>query len=147
VKGKRLNTAHDFRFSIFDFRITNHGGFTLLEVLVALAILGTAVTLVFQLFSANMRNIAISEDYLSATVAAEARMREVLDDDALTENSWSETTGDGYRIDVVVSDALQQRTGELPVKLLEVAMTVSWAKNMKQKSLTLRTMKMVQRKI
>jgi len=142
-----LKTSHELRITNYESRITNCGGFTLLEVLVALAILGTAVTLIFQLFSANMRNIAISEDYLSATVAAEARMREVLDDDALTENSWSETTGDGYRIDVVVSDALQQRTGELPVKLLEVAMTVSWAKNMKQKSLTLRTMKMVQRKI
>ncbi|HNT43514.1 MAG TPA: type II secretion system protein [Syntrophorhabdaceae bacterium] len=147
MKGEKLKTSHDFRFTDHELRITDCAGFTLLEVLVALAILGTAVTLIFQLFSANMRNIAISEDYLSATVAAEARMREVLDDDALTENSWSETTGDGYRIDVVVSDALQQRTGELPVKLLEVAMTVSWAKNMKQKSLTLRTMKMVQRKI
>lgn len=143
MKGKRLKTSHDFRFSIFDDR----SGFTLLEVLVALAILGTAVTLVFQLFSANMRNIALSEDYLSATVAAEARMQEVLDDDGLASTSWSETTGDGYRIDVVVSDALQQRTGELPVKLLEVALTVSWAKNTKQKSLTLRTMKMVERKI
>lgn len=143
MKGKRLKTSRDFRFSIFDDR----SGFTLLEVLVALAILGTAVTLVFQLFSANMRNIALSEDYLSATVAAEARMQEVLDDDGLALTSWSETTGDGYRIDVVVSDALQQRTGELPVKLLEVALTVSWATNTKQKSLTLRTMKMVERKI
>jgi hypothetical protein len=74
-------------------------------------------------------------------------MQEVLDDDRLAANSWSETTDDGYRIDVVVSDAMQQRTGELPVKLLEVALTVSWAKNTKQKSLTLRTMKMVERKI
>jgi general secretion pathway protein I len=138
-----LKTSHDLRFTFHD----DCSGFTLLEVLVALAILGTAVTLIFQLFSANMRNIALSEDYLSATVAAEARMQEVLDDDGLAANSWSETTDDGYRIDVVVSDALQQRTGELPVKLLEVALTVSWAKNTKQKSLTLRTMKMVERKI
>lgn len=94
-----------------------------------------------------MRNIALSEDYLSATVKAEARMQEVLDDDALAAQSWSETTGDGYRIDVVVSEALEQRTEELPVKLLEVALTISWAANIRQKSLTLRTMKMVGRKI
>jgi general secretion pathway protein I len=130
-----------------ELRTPNSKGFTLLEVLVALAILGTAVTLIFQLFSANMRNIAASEDYVSATVTAEARMGEVLDDDALTANSWSETTADGYRIDVVVSDTMQKRTGELPVKLLEVALTVSWAQNMKQKSLTLRSIKMVEGKI
>ena len=128
-------------------RITNHKGFTLLEVLVALVILSTAVTLIFQLFSANMRNIALSEDYLSATVKAEARMQAVLDDDALAAQSWSKTTGDGCRIDVVVSEALVQRTEELPVKLLEVALTISWAANIRQKSLTLRTVKMVGRKI
>ncbi|MDD5008711.1 MAG: prepilin-type N-terminal cleavage/methylation domain-containing protein [Syntrophorhabdaceae bacterium] len=135
-----LKTSHELR-------ITNCEGFTLLEVLVALSILSTAIILIFQLFSANMRNIALSEDYVSATVTADARMRDVLEDDALTVNHWSETTGDGYRIDVAVSDALQQRTQALPVKLLEVVLTIYWTKNMKEKSFTLRTMKMVKRKI
>jgi len=125
----------------------NCEGFTLLEVLVALSILSTAIILIFQLFSANMRNIALSEDYVSATVTADARMRDVLEDDALTVNHWSETTGDGYRIDVAVSDALQQRTQALPVRLLEVVLTIYWTRNMKEKSFTLRTMKMVKRKI
>jgi len=125
----------------------NCEGFTLLEVLVALSILSTAIILIFQLFSANMRNIALSEDYVSATVTADARMRDVLEDDALTVNHWSETTGDGYRIEVAVSDALQQRTQALPVRLLEVVLTIYWTKNMKEKSFTLRTMKMVKRKI
>jgi type II secretion system protein I len=122
-------------------------GFTLLEVLVALSILSTAIILIFQLFSANMRNITLSEDYISAAVRADARMRDVLEDNTLTVNYWSEKTDDGYRIDVAVSDALQQRTGELPVRLLEVALTIHWTRNMKEKSFTLRTMKMVERKI
>ena len=67
-------------------------GFTLLEVLVALSILGVAVTVLFQLFSTNLRTIALSGDYVLATVRAEAKMREVLDDDALGPKAWSETT-------------------------------------------------------
>ncbi len=37
-------------------------GFTLLEVLVALALLGVGVVVVLQLFSANLRSISASED-------------------------------------------------------------------------------------
>jgi prepilin-type N-terminal cleavage/methylation domain-containing protein len=62
-------------------------GFTLLEVLVGLAIMGIAVILLFQVFSANLRSIAVSEDYTSAAVKAEARMREVLENAKLVESA------------------------------------------------------------
>jgi general secretion pathway protein I len=127
--------------------LRSKSGFTLLEVLVAFSLLSTATILIFQLFSANMRNISLSEDYISAVVTADARMRDILEDDALTVNYWSEKTDSGYRIDVIVSDTLQQRTRELPVRLLEIALTIHWIKNMKEKSFTMRTMKMVERKI
>jgi len=48
-------------------------GFTLIEVLVAVALLGIAVTVVIQLFSANLRAIASSEDYIYASARAEAK--------------------------------------------------------------------------
>ena len=116
-------------------------GFTLLEVLVATAILGIAIAVVLQLFSANLRALAVSEEYVSATKLAEVKMREVLDDAALAETSFSETTGDGYRIDVSVVSTLEERTETLPVKLLEVSMTVYWREGIKERSLSLRTLK------
>lgn len=122
-------------------------GFTLLEVLVATAILGIAVAVVLQLFSANLRALAVSEDYVSATKMAEAKMREVLDDAALTETSFSETTSDGYRIDVSVVNTLQERTETLPVKLLEISLTVQWTKGNRDRSLSLKTMKAVKKEI
>ncbi|HVN96471.1 MAG TPA: prepilin-type N-terminal cleavage/methylation domain-containing protein [Syntrophorhabdaceae bacterium] len=122
-------------------------GFTLLEVLVALSILGIAVTIVFQLFSSNLRNLTASEDYVKACVKADALMREVLENEKLDVSSWTQATPDGYRLDVSVADTLSDRTKELPVKLLEVVLTLHWQKDAKERSLTLRTMKMVQRRI
>ena len=133
----------------FEFLILNsrRGGFTLLEVLVAIAILGIAVTVVLQLFSANLRAISVSGDYVSATTKAEAKMREILSDDKLSEKSSSETTDDGYRIDVSITDALKERTDNLQVRLLEIDLTVHWTRGTKEKSLTLKTMKVVNKEI
>lgn len=122
-------------------------GFTLLEVLVAIAILGIAVTVVLELFSANLRAIATSGDYISAVTKAEAKMREILDDDELSEKSWSETTDDGYRIDVSVTDALKDRTDNLQVRLIEIDLTIRSTRGTKEKSLTLRTMKVLEKQI
>ncbi len=130
------------------FKICNsHRGFTLLEVLVAIALLGIAVAVVLQLFSANLRAIATSGDYVSAATKAEAKMREILDDDELSEKSWSETTDDGYRIDVSINDVLKDRTENLQVRLLEIDLIIHWTRETKEKSLTLRTLKMVEKKV
>ena len=120
-------------------------GFTLLEVLVALAILGISVTVIFQLFSANLRAVRGSEDYVAAAVTAQTKMRQVLDDEKLAEKAWSETTLDGYRVDVVVAETLKDRTKDIEVQLLEVIMTVYWTKNSKTKTMTARSMKMIPR--
>jgi prepilin-type N-terminal cleavage/methylation domain-containing protein len=118
-------------------------GFTLLEVIVAIAILGIAVSVVLQLFSADLRAISTSGDYVAAATRAEAEMRNILYDKNLLEASFSETTPDGYRIDVSVAQALKERTQNLQVKLLRIDLTVHWTKGMKEKSLTLGTMKLV----
>lgn len=125
----------------------NRKGFTLIEVLVATSILGIAVAVILQLFSANLRALSFSGDYVSASIKAEARMKEILDDEKIAEKAISETTDDGYRIDVSITEALKERTENLPVKLLEIDMTMSWLKGTKERSLTLKTMKIVKREV
>ena len=120
-------------------------GFTLLEVLVSLAIMAIAVVVLFQVFSANLRAIGASADYVSASVRAEARMREILDNAKLAEGAWSETTAEGYGMDIVVAETLNQRTELLPVRLLDVSLTIRWKRGLKEKSMTLRTVKMTGR--
>lgn len=122
-------------------------GFTLLETLVALALLGIAITVVFQLFSANLRAISASDSYLSAVAAAEAKMKEVVDDDKLSQKSWTETTDSGYRVDISVATALTERTETLQVNIFEIDLTLYWFKGTQEKSLTLKTMKTLNKQI
>jgi len=127
-------------------RVTvSYNGFTLLEVIVAIAILGIAIAVVLQLFSANLRAISVSGDYVTAATRAEVKMREILSDDRLSEKSFSEATQEGYRIDVSITDVMKERTENLQVKLLEVDLTIHWIQGTKQKSMSLRTFKVVEK--
>jgi len=127
--------------------VASSKGFTLLEILVALAILATAVTIIFQLFSASLRNIAVSEDVVAASVRAEAKMREVLSKEELTEDSWTENTDDGYTFAVNISETLQQKTDSLSIQLLQIDVAITWTKNTKERSLRLKTYKAVNRQV
>ena len=118
-------------------------GFTLLEVLVALAIMGIATTMIMQLFSADLRAIARSGDVTSAAVRGDSRIRQILADPSLEENTWSEETQDGYRMDIAVSEVAKTRTDNLPVRLMEVDLNIRWIEGMREKSLRLKTMKMI----
>jgi prepilin-type N-terminal cleavage/methylation domain-containing protein len=122
-------------------------GFTFLEVLVAIAILSIAVTVVMQLFSADLRAISVSEDYVNAAIKANIKMRDILSDDELFETSYSDTTDDGYSIDVSITESLKERTESLQVRLLEIALTISWTRGIKERSFTVRTLKLVSREI
>jgi len=118
-------------------------GFTLLEVLVAFVILATTVTAVLQLFSSGIKALSLSEDYATAVVRAESKMREILDNEELTENVWSETSPEGYRFDITVAKVYEARTKDLPMKILEIGITMSWKMGGKDKSLNLNTMKTI----
>jgi len=122
-------------------------GFTLLEVLVALAVLGIALVAVFQLFSANLRGLAASGDYANVVIAAESKMREILDEDTLEEKAWSETTQDGYTIDAAVTGVEAERTENLQVKLLEITLAVHWRSGVRERTFTLKAMKLVNKPV
>jgi prepilin-type N-terminal cleavage/methylation domain-containing protein len=132
------------KFCLLPFAFYNsRRGFTLLEVLVATSILGIAVAVVLQLFSANLRALSLSGGYVSAAMRAEAKMREILNDDELSEKISTETTEDGYRIEISVTETLKERTENLQVKLLAIDLTIQWMQGAKERSFTLRTAKVV----
>jgi len=122
-------------------------GFTLLEVLVATSILGIALAIVLQLFSINLKAISASSEYISGVMTAEAKMRELLQADSISEQVTSEMTSDGYRIDTAVHETLAERTENLPVKLFAINMKVSWTIGSHEKSVSLNSLKTVRREL
>ncbi len=55
----------------------SRGGFTLLEVLIAFAILAVAMTALMQAFSQGLRSLEVAEDYATAAMLARSKMAEV----------------------------------------------------------------------
>jgi type II secretion system protein I len=123
------------------------GGFTLLEVLVAMAVMSIALVAVFELFSADLRGMAASDDYVAAVIKAQAKMMEILDDDKLTEKSWQETSSDGFLFNTTIKKTAEDRTENLPVELLEISLAVKWTRGQKERTFTLRTMKLVAKQV
>lgn len=119
-------------------------GFTLFEVLVSMAILSIAIVVILQLFSANMRNISVSDRYVKATIKAEAMMREVLDSE-LKEGSYNQRTDDGYDVSISIKEGDDERIRNLPVKLLDISLKVKWSDGIKERLIELNTMKVVAR--
>lgn len=118
-------------------------GFTLLEVLVALVILSIAITLIIQLYAANLRSVSISGNMAAASAWSDVKIREIVAEPWLTEKAWREITDDGYQIEVSIVEVLKERTDNLPVKMMEVTLIVRWDEGRKERNIQLKTVKMI----
>jgi general secretion pathway protein I len=135
------------KHTLYRGALRSEGGFTLLEVLAAIAVLSIASVAIFQLFSENLRGISSSEDYIYAVLQAESKMREILDTEELTESEWEETAEDGYAYSVTVTKSLSEKTETLAKDLLKIHLTVTWTKGTRQRSYTLNTLKLVDKEV
>jgi general secretion pathway protein I len=122
-------------------------GFTLLEVLVALVLIALSVTVIMQLFSANLRSLSASEDYTAAVVKAENRMRELLESGPFVEGESREESPGGFAYDVSIREALPEKTEGLGVRLMEVELTLRWKMGSRDRALTLKSLKLVEREV
>jgi general secretion pathway protein I len=120
-------------------------GFTLLEIMVALLLISIVIVSVIELSSANLRNLAVSDDQVEAVIRANSKMREILDLDKIEDKSWNETDDQGYSYEIKIAETLPERTGALPVRLAEVTVITSWLNNNKKKNIILQTVKIVLR--
>ena len=122
--------------------LTNTKGFTLLEIMVSLAIMAAAIVMTIQLFAASLRSITVSEGYLQAEMKAAEKLREVLEDEKLAEGSVSDSK-DNYTINVDIKPAKEDHTEDLAFKLLEVTLNMQWNDGSKQHTITLNTYKLI----
>ena len=72
-------------------------GFTLLEVLVAFAVLAVALGAAMEIFSTGLRSARAAHGYTIATLLAESRLESVGVEDQLSEGETSGAWDNGYR--------------------------------------------------
>jgi general secretion pathway protein I len=122
-------------------------GFTLLEIMIALAILGIALTIILQQFSAGLRAGSVSREYTAALVHAREKLEEFCLAKELSEKEESGEFEDGYSWRVVISpyeeegEKEEDSTEFLLLSMYTMTSTVSWEAGNKEKKVELVTVK------
>ncbi|RJR19136.1 MAG: type II secretion system protein [Nitrospiraceae bacterium] len=113
-------------------------GFTLIEVIVSMAILGISLVLIMQLFSAGLKSAKASCDYTIAIVHAKDKMEEL----STTLDNDSGTFEDGFKWETEVQDYRQIEESEY--KLQKLVVKIVWPEALKQqKSIEMVSLKML----
>ena len=119
-------------------------GFTLIEVVVAMAILSIGITMIIELFSGSLRLVRTSGEYTKAVNYARVKMEEMTVKPTVTE--WIEQGEfDGayrWQVDVKRMDLLPPRIEtdfKPPVELFQVKVHVLWKSGTKERSTVLET--------
>jgi len=120
-------------------------GFTLLEIMIALVLICLVVVSVIELSSANLRNLAKSDDYVEGSARANDKMRDVLELERIEEKSWTESGDDRFVYDIAIVEIEKERSRALAVKLMQITVKASDMKNRDAKPVTVKTAKMISR--
>lgn len=114
------------------------GGFTLLEVVVAMALLGLVLTAAFGLLGGGLRSLKVSREYTRGVLMARQKLAEILLDDLAPGVVDGGSTG-GYRWSAeVVPEGPDD--AELPARLFKLRVRVSWPGRAQEKSVELVTL-------
>jgi len=119
-------------------------GFTLIEVLVAFAILAVSLVVLLQVFSTGLRNARVAEDYTTATLYAESMLATAGLEAPL---AMGETSGDfderfRWRLDVLPYEVSDSGEETATGRAFQVVVTVSWGDEDDPRDVTLTTLRL-----
>jgi general secretion pathway protein I len=123
-------------------------GFTLLEVLVAIAILGIGLTIVIQLLAGGLRLGRTSEEYTKAVNYARIKMEEIAVKPTLKEGNEEGKFDDIYRWQMVVKKVdllpIENKPDFIPpANFFQVQVDVLWKSGFKERSTRIESYKTV----
>jgi general secretion pathway protein I len=113
-------------------RVRNKDGFTLIEILVSIAILGIGLGMLLELFSGGLKSARVSEEYTKAVCFGKGKMEEMLTTRDFSEGVTEGTFDDqfSWKIEVKKSNPSlgQANEGEtkLPIDLYQIVVRVIW---------------------
>ncbi len=139
VPGLRRE-AHGIVRSISHPAPSAERGFTLLEVMIALAILGISFALAMELLANGVRSAKASEDYTQAVLLARQKISEVASTATLGGSADGGEFGGGFRWSSEIQPL--PREEDLPARLYQVRVRVTWPGRRGEKALDLYTMRM-----
>jgi general secretion pathway protein I len=124
--------------------ISDSKGFSLLEVVVALAIMAGGFLSVLQLYSMSIRSVGVSEKYLKGTMLAQTKMAELeLDDYDLDKDEGVFDFEEGYQWKVKISPYDSPLNSEEEnIQLSKVMVRVFWFEEKRVRSVNLNTIKL-----
>jgi prepilin-type N-terminal cleavage/methylation domain-containing protein len=126
-------------------RRRDEAGVTLLEILIAVSILGICFSALFSSFSTALRTTDRVDRYSQAIEFAHAKLNELLVDPTLgAGDQRSGATRAGLRWKAV-TEAIDQRPGagpDKPIQLLRIVLEVSWPTSTGTQSFVLQTLKL-----
>lgn len=115
-------------------------GFTLLEVIIALAILGIGFALAMELLASGVRSVRASEDYTQAVLLARQKMAEIAATRSLDGSADAGEFSGGFHWVSEVQPLPQEE--DLPAQLYQVRVRIAWPGRRGEKSLDLYTLRM-----
>ncbi len=121
-------------------------GFTLIETVIALAILGIGLTLIIELFSGGLRLARTSEEYTKAMGFARMKLEEIISQQNIEEGTVEGEFDDTFRWQMSAKkmDLLPVEKGsdfKPPVELFQVRVDVLWKSGAKERSATIESYK------
>ena len=125
-------------------RRPNNSGFSLLEVIVALAIMAMGFVTVSQLFSGSIRSISLSEQYLKGTTLAHSKLGELdVKNYRVSELEGTFPNEKDYRWQLEVSPYISSLNSKKNnIQLSEVTLNVLWEDAGKTREVALNTLKL-----
>lgn len=115
-------------------------GFTLLEVIVAFAVVALALGAVFQIFSTGLRSAVVTENYNMATLLAESKLTAMGIEAPLAAGDQSGTFANGYRWQTTVHPYDDEGVVSEVISAFEVTVTVTWGGLTRDRMVSLSTL-------
>jgi general secretion pathway protein I len=122
-------------------------GFTLIEVVVALAILGIGLTVIIELFSGGLRLARTSEEYTKAMNFAHMKMEEITSQRKIEEGTDEGKCDDDtfhWQVRIKKTDLLpveKDSDFKPPIELFQVRVDILWKSGSKERSASIESYK------